>query len=390
MIRPQFFYDLLAKNGTDFFTGVPDSLLKSFCAYITYNVPAEKHIIAANEGAAVALASGFHFATGRVPLVYMQNSGIGNAVNPLLSLADSDVYSVPMLLVVGWRGEPGVHDEPQHVKQGKVTCELFDAMKIPYAVASDDETEFEKQIADAYDTMKANSAPYALIIRKNTFEDYALKNNTAVDARMSREEAIEKIMRSAPEEAVFVSTTGMASRELYELREKHGMGHEKDFLTVGSMGHASQIALSIALNTECKRPVFCLDGDGAAIMQMGGMTAIGTRAPQNLCHVVLNNGAHDSVGGQPTVGFAIRLYDIARACGYKKIYCVTDEASLTSALEDVSESFRSGKPELTFIEVCVKKGARKDLGRPKSTPKENKAAFMQFLMGKCRAGKNEV
>ena len=233
MIRPQFFYDLLAKNGTDFFTGVPDSLLKSFCAYITDNVPAEKHIIAANEGAAVALASGFHFATGRVPLVYMQNSGIGNAVNPLLSLADSDVYSVPMLLVVGWRGEPGVHDEPQHVKQGKVTCELFDAMKIPYAVASDDETEFEKQIADAYDTMKANSAPYALIIRKNTFEDYALKNNEAVDAQMGREEAIEKIMRSAPEEAVFVSTTGMASRELYELREKHGVGHEKDFLTVG-------------------------------------------------------------------------------------------------------------------------------------------------------------
>lgn len=373
MIRPSYFYDLLMKNGTDFFAGVPDSLLKNFCAYVTDNAPAEKHIISANEGSATALATGYHLATGKIPMIYMQNSGEGNMVNPLLSIADPDVYSIPMLIVIGWRGEPGVHDEPQHVKQGKVTCELLDAMKVPYEVLSENEADLPAQFEKAYSYIRENNAQYAFVIRKGTFDDYKLVNNIPVEGKMSREEAIEKIMLSADASTAFVSTTGMASRELYELRDKHGMSHEKDFLTVGGMGHASQIALSIAMQKK-ERQVYCIDGDGASIMQMGGMATIGTRAPSNMIHFVLNNGAHDSVGGQPTVGRQIDLCAIAAGCGYENVLKVETPEELDAALND-SES----KSKLTFVEVLVTKGARKDLGRPKSTPKENKIALMSFL-----------
>ncbi len=373
MVRPQFFYDKLIENGTDFFAGVPDSLLKNFCAYITDNAPAEKHIIAANEGSATGLAAGYHFATGKIPLIYMQNSGIGNAVNPLMSLIDSDVYSVPLVLVIGWRGMPGVHDEPQHVKQGKVTLGLLDAMRIPYVIMAEDEKELEAQIAYCYKCVKESSAPFAFVVKKGTFDNYTLQNNYVVDEPMAREEAIERIILHAPENAAFVSTTGMCSRELFELREKHNMGHARDFLTVGSMGHASQIALSVAMQKP-ERTVFCLDGDGAAIMQMGGMATIGTRKPHNFIHIVLNNGAHDSVGGQPTVGLQIDLPGIARSCGYENVLSVDSPEALDKA---VTEAVAAKK--LNYIEVKVHKGARKDLGRPTTTPQQNKEALMEFL-----------
>lgn len=373
MIRPSYFYDLLIKNGTDFFAGVPDSLLKNFCAYVTDNAPSEKHIISANEGSATALACGYHMATGKIPMIYMQNSGEGNMVNPMLSLADRDVYSIPMLIVIGWRGEPGVHDEPQHVKQGKVTCDLLDAMKIPYEVLSENEAELPGQFEKAYKYIKENNAQYAFVIRKNTFDEYKLVNNVPVEGKMSREEAIEKIMLSADDKTAFVSTTGMASRELYELRDKHNQAHDRDFLTVGGMGHCSQIALAIAMN-KADRQVYCIDGDGASIMQMGGMATIGTRNPSNMVHFVMNNGAHDSVGGQPTVGRQIDLCAIAAGCGYENVVKVETPEELDAVLHDDET-----KSKLTFVEVLVTKGARKDLGRPKSTPVQNKEALMDFL-----------
>ena len=373
MIRPSYFYDLLIKNGTDFFAGVPDSLLKNLCAYVTDNAPSEKHIISANEGSATALACGYHIATGKIPMIYMQNSGEGNMVNPMLSLADRDVYSIPMLIVIGWRGEPGVHDEPQHVKQGKVTCDLLDAMKIPYEVLSENEAELPGQFEKAYKYIKENNAQYAFVIRKNTFDEYKLVNNIPVEGKMSREEAIEKIMLSADDKTAFVSTTGMASRELYELRDKHNQAHDRDFLTVGGMGHCSQIALAIAMN-KADRQVYCIDGDGASIMQMGGMATIGTRNPSNMVHFVMNNGAHDSVGGQPTVGRQIDLCAIAAGCGYENVVKVETPEELDAVLHDDET-----KSKLTFVEVLVTKGARKDLGRPKSTPVQNKEALMEFL-----------
>lgn len=371
MIKPEFIYNQLIQSDVGFFTGVPDSLLKSFCAYLTDN--SKNHIIAANEGCATGLASGYYFSTGKIPLIYMQNSGIGNAVNPLLSLVDSDVYSVPLLMFIGWRGEPGVHDEPQHVKQGKVTCDLLDAMKIPYCIMSDDEKELTSQIQTAIDYIKKNNSAYAFVIKKGTFEEYKLINNISVEGNMSREEAIEVITNNAPKNSAFVSTTGMASRELYELRDKYAQSHETDFLTVGSMGHASQIALSIALQKTDKE-IICIDGDGASLMQMGGLATIGTKKPQNFIHIVMNNGAHDSVGGQPTVAREIDLCAIALACGYENVLLIETLEELKAAMND-DETYN----KLTFIEVLVTKGARKDLGRPKSSPIENKASFMEFL-----------
>jgi phosphonopyruvate decarboxylase len=369
MIEAAYFYNKLVENGVSFFSGVPDSLLKDFCAYITDYADKHNHIIAVNEGAAVALACGYHLATGRLPLAYMQNSGIGNAVNPLLSLADNDVYRIPLVLVIGWRGEPGVHDEPQHVKQGKVTRSLLESMGIPYAVLDNTEDGANSQIETCFKTIAGTNAPYALVIRKDTFAPYILQKKEEHNAVMTREEAIEEI--AACRSGIIVSSTGMISRELYELRDKTASGHERDFLTVGSMGHASSIALSIALQKQ-ELQVICLDGDGAALMHMGSFAAIGTLKPRNLCHIVLNNGAHDSVGGQPTITPFIDMPAIARACGYTNFYQATTKEELKKFLAEKHEG-------LTFIEVKVKKGSRKNLGRPKTTPIENKEAFMKFL-----------
>jgi phosphonopyruvate decarboxylase len=375
MIEADYFYQSLIKNGTGFFSGVPDSLLKSFCAYLTDHAGEKNHIIAANEGGAVALAAGFHLATGKIPLVYMQNSGIGNAVNPLLSLTDSDVYGIPLILLIGWRGEPGVKDEPQHLKQGKVTCSILEAMGIPYAILADTQPELEKQLAACFAWFSGNSAPYALVVRKDLFAPYTLQKNEENEGELSREEAIEEILNNSGPEEIYFSTTGMTSRELYELREKQGRdrGHSRDFLTVGSMGHASQIALAAALGKP-EIPVTCMDGDGAVLMHMGSLAIIGSLKPKNFRHILLNNGAHDSVGGQPTVGRKIDIPAIARSCGYAEAVSVSSRVALRSALGQ-----RASGP--VFIEVKVRKGSRKDLGRPKSTPAENKEALMEALKG---------
>lgn len=347
------FIDALREANIDCFVGVPDSLLKSFCAYVTDNC-GSGHVIAANEGGAVGLASGHYLATGRIALVYMQNSGQGNAVNPLASLADPDVYSIPMVLLVGWRGEPGVKDEPQHVKQGRVTVSLFETLGIPAEVLPDDEFAALEVTRRMVGLAKSGCRPVALIVRKGFFAEYKLQNRRPDIAVLPREQAIEEVLKSLPDDAVVVSTTGMISREVYETRERLGQGHSRDFLTVGSMGHASMIALGIARAQPCRR-VYCLDGDGASIMQMGNMAIVGQSGCANLAHIVFNNAAHDSVGGQPTVGGAIDLPAIAAACGYN----------------------RPGSP--TFREIKVAKGARKDLGRPKEPPQVNKMLYMKTL-----------
>ncbi len=371
MIAPQAFVEELQRYGTDFFCGVPDSLLKNLCAYITDTVDREHHIITANEGNAVALAAGHHLATGAIPFVYMHNSGQGNAINPLLSLADEDVYQIPMLLCVGWRGEPGVKDEPQHLKQGKVTLSLFEAAGIPYQVLSAEPEQMVAQISEAYASMQENSSPYALIIRKEVFSSYVLQQKTIVDGALVREEALEIVVDHLPPDAIVVSTTGMASRELYEIREKREEGHQKDFLTVGSMGHASQIALGIALAKK-ERLVVCIDGDGAALMHLGGAAIIANATPERFLHIILNNGSHDSVGGQPTVGRSVNLVGVLLSLGYAKAVQVKTEDELIEAL-----SAAVAGPYC--IEVLVKRGNRADLGRPKSTPVENKHAFMRYM-----------
>ena len=372
MIRPEFFIEALREKGIDCFAGVPDSLLKNICAYITDHFDAAHNIIAANEGAAVGLAAGHYLATGQPACVYMQNSGEGNIINPLASLTDQEVYNIPVLLLIGWRGRPGVHDEPQHVKQGKVTTGLLNVMGVNYEVLSKEEDNAFKQIEKAAKAL-ANKEVFALVIEKDTFEDYKLQNVEVNDLTMTREEAIQTVAAALGEKDCIVSTTGMISRELFEYRAAMNQGHERDFLTVGSMGHASQIALGIAL-AQPDRRVWCFDGDGAAIMHMGSMAIVANKAPKNYVHVVFNNGAHDSVGGQPTVGLKIDLPAVAKAVGYKATYSVGSKAELESILAKVN-SFES--PAL--LEIKVKKGNRKDLGRPTTTPIQNKEALMNFL-----------
>ena len=372
MIRPEFFIEALREKGIDCFAGVPDSLLKNICAYITDHFDAAHNIIAANEGAAIGLAAGHYLATGQPACVYMQNSGEGNIINPLASLTDQEVYNIPVLLLIGWRGRPGVHDEPQHVKQGKVTTGLLNVMGVNYEVLSKEEDKAAKQIEKAAKAL-ANKEVFALVIEKDTFEEYKLQNVEVNDLTMSREEAIQTVAAALGEKDCIVSTTGMISRELFEYRAAMNQGHERDFLTVGSMGHASQIALGIAL-AQPDRRVWCFDGDGAAIMHMGSMAIVANKAPKNYVHVVFNNGAHDSVGGQPTVGLKIDLPRVARAVGYPYTYSVSTKEDLIDVLNEVKKN-----NDLSLIEIKVKKGNRKDLGRPTTTPIQNKEALMTFL-----------
>ena len=372
MIRPEFFIEALREKGIDCFAGVPDSLLKNICAYITDHFDAAHNIIAANEGAAVGLAAGHYLATGQPACVYMQNSGEGNIINPLASLTDQEVYNIPVLLLIGWRGRPGVHDEPQHVKQGKVTTGLLNVMGVNYEVLSKEEDKAAKQIEKAAKAL-TNKEVFALVIEKDTFEDYKLQNVEVNDLTMSREEAIQTVAAALGEKDCIVSTTGMISRELFEYRAAMNQGHERDFLTVGSMGHASQIALGIAL-AQPERRVWCFDGDGAAIMHMGSMAIVANKAPKNYVHVVFNNGAHDSVGGQPTVGLKIDLPAVAKAVGYKSMYTVETKEYLAELLDKVK-----GQEGPVLLVVKVKKGNRKDLGRPTTTPIQNKEALMNFL-----------
>ena len=373
MLNVERIYKVLQDNKIDFFTGVPDSLLKNICAYITDNAPLHHHIIAANEGNAIGLAAGHYLATRRMALVYMQNSGIGNAVNPLLSLADPDVYSIPMMLMIGWRGEPGVHDEPQHVKQGKVTLSLLEAMGIRHVVLDEDEDKAAEQITSLATIAMKENVPVAIVIRKNLFAPYKLQTKVANNNELSREEAMKIVVNHLREADMIVSTTGKLSRELFEYREATGKGHGHDFLTVGSMGHSSSIALGIALEHP-ERRVFCFDGDGAFIMHTGALGIVASQHPKNFIHVLFNNGAHESVGGQPTIGYAIDCTGIAKASGYSKVMAASNEEEILAAMSEID---RSEGPLLLELKVKIK--SRDDLGRPTTTPIQNKEAFMASL-----------
>jgi len=374
MLAPKLVFDTLKGHDVDFFTGVPDSLLKDFCAFISDNAAADDHVIAANEGNAIALAAGHYLASGNPALVYMQNSGLGNSVNPLLSLADPEVYSIPMLLLIGWRGEPGKKDEPQHIKQGKVTIDLLNAVGIPYSILPSLPAEAVSSIERGIAATKKNKAPFALVVPAGVFEKYkATSQQAACPYQISREEAIQTIVNTLGEKDIVVCTTGKASRELFEYREKKNAGFHRDFLTVGSMGHASHIALGIAL-TKKNRTVYCLDGDGAALMHLGGLAIIGCRKPPHFKHILLNNGSHESVGAQPTVGYQTDFIAIARACGYSSAVSVKTTPELIAAL--------AGQKLLTgpvFLEVRISASSRKDLRRPSRSPLQNKQDFMEFL-----------
>lgn len=360
--------------GSDFYTGVPDSQLKALCNYLmaTYGIDPKHHVIAANEGNCAALAAGYHLATGRVPVVYLQNSGEGNIINPVASLLNDKVYAIPVVFIVGWRGEPGIHDEPQHIYQGEVTVRLLEDMKItPFIISRETTEEEAAEAMKSFREILAAGRDVAFVIRKG-----ALTDAPEVDYRnsntMVREEIIRHIVKASGGDPI-VSTTGKASRELFEIREANGQGHQYDFLTVGSMGHSSSIALGVAVQKPEQR-IWCIDGDGAVLMHMGSLAVIGASQPKNLIHIVINNGAHETVGGMPTVAGSIHLTDIARACGYPRAVCVDSFEALDRELEAAK-----APKELSLIEVKCAIGAREDLGRPTTTALENKQNFMNYL-----------
>ena len=373
MLSPENFYKILIKNDIDFFSGVPDSLLKSICGYISDNTSSNNHIITSNEGGAIGVGIGYHLATNKVPLIYMQNSGLGNAINPLLSLADPDVYSIPMLLLIGWRGMPGVKDEPQHVKQGRIMIPLLESMEIPYAILPDDDDDLDNCIINSLKIAKKKSSPFVLIAKKNHFHPYDYSLNDNNNLKMTREEALKIIINNLSDSDLIVSTTGMASREIFEYREEINKSHNNDFLTVGGMGHASQIALGIS-NQCLDRQVICIDGDGAAIMHFGSLIINATESSKNFKHIIINNGSHDSVGGQLTAGFKVDITKIANNIGYKTLKSSLNEEELSNGIKKL---LQLDGPAL--LEVKVKKGYRKSLGRPTTTPEENKIGFMQNI-----------
>lgn len=363
--------------GTEFYAGVPDSLLKPLCNYLmaTYGI-GDKHIIAANEGNAVALAAGYHMATGKIPCVYMQNSGEGNIINPVASLINDKVYAIPVIFIVGWRGEPGVHDEPQHIYQGQVTVKLLEDMDITVQVVDKNTTESQlRDTMERFSPLLARGKSVAFVIRKGALSADTIKIAYKNKNTMLREEIIRHIMEASKEDIV-VSTTGKASRELFELREHNGQSHATDFLTVGSMGHSSSIALGIALSKPESR-VWCIDGDGAVLMHMGSMALVAANHPHNLVHIVINNSAHETVGGMPTVAGNIDLVQIAKGCGYRNAICVDSFEYLDNALKQAKNI--KGP---TMIEIKAAIGSREDLGRPTTTALENKQEFMRYLAEK--------
>ncbi|MCZ8167488.1 phosphonopyruvate decarboxylase [Silanimonas sp.] len=373
MIPPEKLYRLLQSRGIGLFAGVPDSLLANFCAYVDDNGEDGSHVITANEGNAVALAAGYHMATGKFCAVYMQNSGLGNAINPLTSLADPEVYRLPMLLIIGWRGEPGVKDEPQHVKQGRVTLGQLELLGVPCRVleaGSDAEAVVDELFAD----MARTNAPVALVVRKDTFAKYKSLRKAESLSDMTREQALDTLLALTGSDDLIISTTGKTSREVFELRVRRGEA-QRDFLTVGGMGHTSSIALGVALG-QPKRRVVCLDGDGSLLMHLGAMPVIGSLKPARLIHVLLNNAAHESVGGQPTAAGSIDFAAIALGSGYAAHRVAGDPASLRAAWRELVD--HQGP---VLLEVRIKAGSRDDLGRPTSSAEENKRAFMGAALG---------
>ncbi|WP_458405503.1 phosphonopyruvate decarboxylase [Methanobrevibacter sp.] len=370
-MKVEDFVDVL---NCEFYTGVPDSQLKALCNYLmnTYGIDEKHHIIAANEGNCTALAAGYHLATGKIPVVYMQNSGEGNIINPVASLLNDKVYAIPVIFVIGWRGQPGVRDEPQHIYQGEITCKLLDLMNIENFTIDKDTTVDEiKNVMNGYINLLKSGKQVAFVIKKGALT-YDGEVNYQNDNEMLREEIIEHIVKVTGENPI-ISTTGKASRELFEIRDKNHQSHKYDFLTVGSMGHTSSIALGVAINKPDEK-VWCIDGDGSVLMHMGAMAVIGNIHPNNLVHIVINNEAHETVGGMPTVAKSIDLISIAKACGYSYVGSIDNFNDLDIELEKIKDS-----NQLSFIEIKSSMGARDDLGRPTTTTFENKENFMNLL-----------
>ena len=369
----QDFWKILKGEELAFFSGVPDSTFKDWMSFLSVNNGKDglQNIIAVNECEAAAICAGYHLATGKIGVLYCQNSGFGKTINPLTSLLDPDIYSIPLLLLIGWRGEPGIKDEPQHKKMGRILLPLLQTLEIPHEFLPDNLPDAKKAIAYAKDYMAKNSAPYALIARSGIFEKYGADEQSLNGFEMSREEAIKIIVDNLDGDEIVISTTGKTSRELFEYREAKGQGHAHDFLTVGSMGCAAGIAFGAAVSRPDKQFII-FDGDGAALMQLGTMATIGHYAPKKLVHFIFDNNSYESTGGQPSISETVKFEEIARACGYEGSLVARDMPELGAILKKMPAG-----PFL--IVVKVNSSSRSGLGRPTASPLENKNSLMKEL-----------
>jgi len=372
-LKAEVFFQVLKEQGVEFYTGVPDSTLKHFCFFMDSQTTQTSHIIAANEGNAIGIATGYYLSTGKVPLVYMQNSGFGNALNPITSLIDETVFSVPMIIMMGWRGEPGVKDAIQHKKDGDVQEDILKSLNLPYTHISNDLVKMKNQMEGIFDSVKNNNEPHVILVSKNYFQKFNSKNVAITQTNfLTREMALTNIINNIEDEDVVVSTTGKCSRELYEIRKKLSMNPDRDLRIVGSMGHVSSVALGISINIS--NQIFCIDGDGSLIMHMGTLPIIGKYSNNNFKHIILNNFSHDSVGGQESSSNFINYEKLAKSTSYKKYFQIDNRTSFV----DTFNSFRESEGP-SLLEILISKGSRENLTRPKTTPLENRLYFMNFL-----------
>lgn len=371
MINPDSLYRFLKSRDIEFYSGVPDSLMQNWLLTLQRNSTESNHIIAVNEGAAVAIAAGYYMATGKLPVVYLQNSGLGNAVNALTSITDKEIYSIPILLFIGWRGAPGIHDEPQHKKMGRITEQMLDVLEIPHFILSEDETEAFTTVENAASLAMQQQSAVAILVKENVFSKQA-PDISPSEYKLSRERSIELLLEGFNEKDALICTTGKASRELYELNQQRTTPLQKIFYSIGGMGLANQIALGIDLQKRSR--IIMLDGDGALLMHMGALATIGQLGSENYIHIVLNNGCHESVGGQPTEGFDIDLCHIASACGYRDVTLVTNEQQLQDWIAGPLN-----KPGKKFLEIRIDASCREKLPRVSGPFTERKELLMSML-----------
>jgi len=378
MIHAQKFVHAALRQGFNLWSGVPCSYLKPFINYVIDD-PKVRYVPASNEGDAVAIAGGNQL-TGHRGVAIFQNSGLGNAVNPLTSFHHT--FKIPVLLIVTLRGEPGgPSDAPQHGLMGPITTQMLDTMQVKWEYFPTDEAEIEAALQRAVDHMDGEGLPFAFVMKKGSVEAYERQNSSPVvptpwvKARTSgapkavatRNEMLKAVQATAGWNDPVLATTGYTGRELYALEDR-----DNQFYMVGSMGCVSSIGLGIALARPHKR-VIAVDGDGAVLMRMGALASNGYQKPANLVHIILDNGRHESTGGQATVSPAVDLCAVAAACGYEHIHDITHPDELHSLLQ------KPANAGLTFIRARTVAGSPKDLPRPQQKPYELALRFSEFL-----------
>ena len=352
MIKVQSLINLLKKNGSDFFTGIPDSVLKELSSLLVNN---KKHLIATNEGSAVSIGIGYYLSTKKIPVIYMQNSGLANALNPLISIAHKKVYSIPLILIIGWRGSPRVNDEPQHNVKGKITEQLLKLLNISYTIirSNSDLKKFDKQIKLA----KKNKTAVACLVESGTLE----KNKKLIKKKdfysLNKELFLKVLLENLPKKTKIVSSTGYTSRELMYVRKNYKLKNGKDFYMVGGMGHTSSVALGYSLSS--KNKTVCIDGDGSLLMHLGSIKTIGTFAKKNFKYILLNNNCHDSVGGQNTYANEINFEKLSKSFGFKKFYSIKNNQKLKNNIKNFLST-----SDLSFLEVKIANSKIKNLPRP--------------------------